>query len=129
MMIMAFQFMQNIKPLKRYFRNFKGFQRNDTAEGYEILRVKGWDYSELIATYEKQLLSREHHVPVMIHVNELTQPQGHSTSGSHERYKDADRLAWEREFDCIRQMKLWMIAINIASSEELDEMLMLRKRR
>jgi TPP-dependent pyruvate/acetoin dehydrogenase alpha subunit len=57
-------------------------------------------------------LSREHHVPVMIHVNELTQPQGHSTSGSHERYKDADRLAWEREFDCIRQMKLWMIAIN-----------------
>jgi TPP-dependent pyruvate/acetoin dehydrogenase alpha subunit len=57
----------------------------------------------------------------MIHVNELTQPQGHSTSGSHERYKDADRLAWEREFDCIRQMKLWMIAINIASSEELDE--------
>jgi TPP-dependent pyruvate/acetoin dehydrogenase alpha subunit len=55
----------------------------------------------------------------MIHVNELTQPQGHSTSGSHERYKDADRLAWEREFDCIRQMKLWMIAI--ASSEELDE--------
>jgi TPP-dependent pyruvate/acetoin dehydrogenase alpha subunit len=65
-------------------------------------------------------LSREH-VPVMIHVNELTQPQGHSTSGSHERYKDADRLAWEREFDCIRQMKLWMIAINIASSEELDD--------
>jgi TPP-dependent pyruvate/acetoin dehydrogenase alpha subunit len=56
----------------------------------------------------------------VIHVNELTQPQGHS-SGSHERYKDADRLAWEREFDCIRQMKLWMIAINIASSEELDE--------
>jgi TPP-dependent pyruvate/acetoin dehydrogenase alpha subunit len=56
----------------------------------------------------------------VIHVNELTQPQGHS-SGPHERYKDADRLAWEREFDCIRQMKLWMIAINIASSEELDE--------
>ena len=100
----------------------KGFQRDDATKGYEILRVKGWDYSELIATYEKAAaLSREHHVPVMIHVNELTQPQGHSTSGSHERYKDADRLAWEKEFDCIRQMKLWMIAINIASSEELDE--------
>jgi pyruvate/2-oxoglutarate/acetoin dehydrogenase E1 component/TPP-dependent pyruvate/acetoin dehydrogenase alpha subunit len=100
----------------------KGFQRDDTAKGYEILRVKGWDYTDLIATYEKaSALSREQHVPVLIHVNELTQPQGHSTSGSHERYKDSDRLAWEREFDCIRQMKLWMIAINIASSEELDE--------
>jgi pyruvate/2-oxoglutarate/acetoin dehydrogenase E1 component/TPP-dependent pyruvate/acetoin dehydrogenase alpha subunit len=99
----------------------KGFQRDDAAQGYEILRVKGWDYTDLIATYEKaSALSREQHVPVLIHVNELTQPQGHSTSGSHERYKDADRLAWEREFDCIRQMRLWMIAINIASSEELD---------
>jgi TPP-dependent pyruvate/acetoin dehydrogenase alpha subunit len=76
----------------------------------------------------KSSYSSREHVPVMIH-NELTQPQGHSTSGSHERYKDADRLAWEREFDCIRQMKLWMIAINIASSEELDEIdAMLRKK-
>ena len=100
----------------------KGYQRDDAGKGYEILRVKGWDYTDLIATYEKaSTISREHHVPVLIHVNELTQPQGHSTSGSHERYKDGDRLAWEREFDCIRQMKLWMIAINIASSEELDE--------
>jgi pyruvate/2-oxoglutarate/acetoin dehydrogenase E1 component/TPP-dependent pyruvate/acetoin dehydrogenase alpha subunit len=100
----------------------KGYQRDEETKGYEILRVKGWDYTDLIATYEKaSALSREQHVPVLIHVNELTQPQGHSTSGSHERYKDADRLAWEREFDCIRQMKLWMIAINIASSEELDE--------
>lgn len=65
-------------------------------------------------------VARENHVPVLIHVNELTQPQGHSSSGSHERYKNADRLAWEREFDCIRQMKLWMIAINIASPEEID---------
>ncbi|SEA27269.1 Pyruvate/2-oxoglutarate/acetoin dehydrogenase complex, dehydrogenase (E1) component [Flavobacterium gillisiae] len=100
----------------------KGYQRNDTEKGYEILRVKGWDYTDLIATYEKaSTISREQHVPVLIHVNELTQPQGHSTSGSHERYKDGDRLAWERDFDCIRQMKLWMIAINIASPEELDE--------
>jgi len=100
----------------------KGYQRDATGKGYEILRVKGWDYTELIATYEKaSTLSREQHVPVLIHVDELTQPQGHSTSGSHERYKDADRLAWERDFDCIRQMKLWMIAINIASPEELAE--------
>jgi pyruvate/2-oxoglutarate/acetoin dehydrogenase E1 component/TPP-dependent pyruvate/acetoin dehydrogenase alpha subunit len=100
----------------------KGYQRDDAAKGYEILRVKGWDYTDLIATYEKaSTISREQHVPVLIHVNELTQPQGHSTSGSHERYKDGDRLAWEREFDCIRQMKLWMIAINIASPEELAE--------
>ncbi|NGY38810.1 transketolase [Flavobacterium sp. XN-5] len=100
----------------------KGYQRDDASKGFEILRVKGWDYTELIATYEKaSTLSREQHVPVLIHVNELTQPQGHSTSGSHERYKDADRLAWERDFDCIRQMKLWMIAINIASPEELAE--------
>jgi pyruvate/2-oxoglutarate/acetoin dehydrogenase E1 component/TPP-dependent pyruvate/acetoin dehydrogenase alpha subunit len=99
----------------------KGYQRDKDNKGYEILRVKGWDYSDLIATYEKAAnIAREEHVPVLIHVNELTQPQGHSTSGSHERYKDADRLAWEREFDCIRQMRLWMIAINIASQEELD---------
>ena len=72
----------------------KGYQRDKEAKGYEILRVKGWDYSDLIATYEKaSVIAREEHVPVLIHVNELTQPQGHSTSGSHERYKDADRLA------------------------------------
>jgi hypothetical protein len=76
---------------------------------YEILRVKGWDYSELIATYEKQLFF-EHHVPVMIHVNELTQPKDIPPQDPLERYKDADRLAWEREFDCIRQMK-WMIVL------------------
>ena len=100
----------------------KGYQRDKEAKGYEILRVKGWDYSDLIATYEKaSVIAREEHVPVLIHVNELTQPQGHSTSGSHERYKDADRLAWEKDFDCIRQMKLWMIAINIASPEEIAE--------
>lgn len=66
-------------------------------------------------------IAREQHVPVLIHVNELTQPQGHSTSGSHERYKNGERLAWEKNYDCIRQMRLWMIAINIASPEELDE--------
>jgi pyruvate/2-oxoglutarate/acetoin dehydrogenase E1 component/TPP-dependent pyruvate/acetoin dehydrogenase alpha subunit len=99
-----------------------GYQREEGTNGIDIIKVKGWDYADLIATYEKAgKLSRETHSPVLIHVEELTQPQGHSSSGSHERYKDATRLAWERDFDCIRQMRLWMIAINIASSEELQE--------
>ena len=99
----------------------KGFQRDEYNKGYEILKVKGWDYAELVSTYERAAeIAREEHVPVLIHVKELTQPQGHSTSGSHERYKDADRLAWERNFDCIKQMKSWMISFNIATEEELD---------
>ncbi|MFN8273455.1 MAG: thiamine pyrophosphate-dependent enzyme [Flavobacteriaceae bacterium] len=99
-----------------------GFQRDEQTKGYEIIRVKGWDYAELIAAFEKaSKIARTEHVPVMIHVRELTQPQGHSTSGSHERYKNADRLAWEAEFDCIRQMRLWMLSFNIATEAELDE--------
>jgi pyruvate/2-oxoglutarate/acetoin dehydrogenase E1 component/TPP-dependent pyruvate/acetoin dehydrogenase alpha subunit len=101
----------------------KGFQRDKSANGFEIIRVKGWDYPGLIDAYDKAAaIARKEHVPVLIHVNELTQPQGHSTSGSHERYKNADRLKWEGEFDCVRQMKLWMIALDIASAEELNEM-------
>ncbi|MFY0481564.1 alpha-ketoacid dehydrogenase subunit alpha/beta [Flavobacterium sp. PLA-1-15] len=101
----------------------KGFQRDENGNGYEIIRVKGWDYPALVEAYQKaSQIARDEHVPVLIHVNELTQPQGHSTSGSHERYKNAERLAWESDFDCVRQMKLWMIALNIASPEELDEM-------
>jgi pyruvate/2-oxoglutarate/acetoin dehydrogenase E1 component/TPP-dependent pyruvate/acetoin dehydrogenase alpha subunit len=100
----------------------KGYQRVDNSNGFEILKVKGWDYVSLIETYEKaENLAREKHIPVLIHVSQLTQPQGHSSSGSHERYKDSTRLAWEKDFDCIRQMKLWMIAINIATPEELEE--------
>nr|WP_321234118.1 thiamine pyrophosphate-dependent enzyme [uncultured Psychroserpens sp.] len=99
----------------------KGFQRDKNNNGYEILKVKGWDYSALVDTYQKaEKIAREEHVPVMIHVVELTQPQGHSTSGSHERYKSKDRLAWETEFDCIAQMRLWMIENKIATEEELD---------
>lgn len=99
----------------------KGLQRDEDHKGYEILRVNGWDYPALIETYQKaEYIAREEHVPVMIHVLELTQPQGHSTSGSHERYKSKDRLAWEAEFDCIAQMKSWMISNNIANQEELD---------
>ncbi|MGK4568659.1 alpha-ketoacid dehydrogenase subunit alpha/beta [Flavobacterium sp. 3HN19-14] len=99
----------------------KGFQRDENNKGYEIIRVKGWDYASLIDAYQKAAqIAREEHVPVLIHVNELTQPQGHSTSGSHERYKNEERLKWEADFDCVRQMRLWMIATNIASPEELD---------
>ena len=98
-----------------------GFQRDEQHKGFEILRVKGWDYADLIATYEKAAkIAREEHVPVLIHVYELTQPQGHSTSGSHERYKNAERLEWENNFDCIKQMKSWMITHNIASEEEIE---------
>ncbi|MFD2914631.1 alpha-ketoacid dehydrogenase subunit alpha/beta [Psychroserpens luteus] len=99
----------------------KGFQRDKNNKGYEILKVKGWDYTALVETYQKaERIAREEHVPVLIHVIELTQPQGHSTSGSHERYKNKERLDWEKEYDCISQMKLWMIANNIATEEELD---------
>lgn len=100
----------------------KGFQRDEENNGYEILRVKGWDYPALVETYQKaSQIAREEHVPVLVHVSELTQPQGHSTSGSHERYKNAERLAWEAEFDCLAKMKTWLIENNIATLEELEE--------
>ena len=99
----------------------KGFQRDEQNEGFEIFVVNGWDYPTLIETYEKASnIAREQHVPVLIHVQQLTQPQGHSTSGSHERYKDEERLAWETEFDCLTQMRQWLLANNFASIEELD---------
>jgi len=101
----------------------KGLQRDETVKGYEIFRCKGWDYADLVATYEKaSKIAREEHVPILIHVTEVTQPQGHSTSGSHERYKNADRLQWESDFDCIRQMRDWMLRNNLATAEQLDEM-------
>ncbi len=100
----------------------KGFQKEDGTNGYEMFTVKGWDYPSLIDIYAKaSKIAREQHIPVLIHVQELTQPQGHSTSGSHERYKSPERLQWETEFDCIAQMKSWMIANNIATSEDLDQ--------
>ena len=99
----------------------KGFQRDKENNGYEIITVKGWDYPALVETYEKaSAIAREEHVPVLIHVLELTQPQGHSTSGSHERYKNEERLAWEREFDCLAQMRTWLLDNNLATAEELD---------
>ena len=89
----------------------KGFQRDENAKGFEIIRVKGWDYPGLIDAYQKAAaIAREEHVPVLIHVNELTQPQGHSTSGSHERYKSEDRLEWEKDFDGIKKFREYIHA-------------------
>ncbi|MEO9954436.1 thiamine pyrophosphate-dependent enzyme [Nonlabens sp.] len=100
-----------------------GFQRDEKHDGFEIMVVKGWDYVALVETYEKaSKISREQHVPVLIHVDELTQPQGHSTSGSHERYKDEDRLKWEREYDCNVQFRKWLIDNDFATEEELSEL-------
>ncbi len=100
----------------------KGFQRDEDNKGYEILNVKGWDYPGLVAAYEKAAsIAREEHVPVLIHVQELTQPQGHSTSGSHERYKNAERLAWETQFDCLSKMRSWLIENDLATADELNE--------
>ena len=100
-----------------------GFQRDENSAGYEIMKVKGWDYTALIHTYENASdISREEHVPVIIHVCELTQPQGHSTSGSHERYKSEDRLAWERENDCNKRFREWIIENSIATDEELTQL-------
>ena len=99
----------------------KGFQRDSNGNGYEIITVKGWDYPNLIDVYQKAAaIAREEHVPVLIHVKELTQPQGHSTSGSHERYKNAERLAWETEFDCLKQMKKWLIENGFSTEGNLD---------
>ena len=98
----------------------KGFQRDKHTNGYEILRVNGWDYAALIETYQTAAyIAREEHVPVLIHVLELTQPQGHSTSGSHERYKTHERLEWEKAHDCNTKMREWMIANSISTDEEL----------
>lgn len=102
----------------------KGFQRDDDQNnGFEIFTVPGWDYPALIDVYEKAgNLARELHIPVLIHVIQLTQPQGHSTSGSHERYKTSERLSWEREFDCNLKMRQWILSSNIATEEDLQEM-------
>jgi pyruvate/2-oxoglutarate/acetoin dehydrogenase E1 component/TPP-dependent pyruvate/acetoin dehydrogenase alpha subunit len=100
-----------------------GFQRDEHDKGFEILKVKGWDYVNLVETYEKAArIAREEHVPVMIHVDELTQPQGHSTSGSHERYKNADRLQWEKDHDCNLKFREWLIEGKFANEVELSEL-------
>ncbi|MDB5012416.1 MAG: transketolase, partial [Daejeonella sp.] len=101
----------------------KGFQRDEKGEGFEIFKVRGWDYPGLCETYEKAIqFCREKHIPVMIHVTEMTQPQGHSSSGSHERYKPVERLHWEAEYDCLVQMRKWMLESAIANEEDLVEL-------
>lgn len=98
----------------------EGFQRTKNEKGYEIFVVKGWDYEALVDTYQKAAkLSREEHVPCIVHVIEVTQPQGHSTSGSHERYKSKERLAWEQEYDCNVQMRKWILTEGISDESVL----------
>ena len=102
----------------------KGFQRDPKQKaGYDIYIVKGWDYPALCETYlSAATIVRMEHVPAIVHVTEMTQPQGHSTSGSHERYKSKERLDWETEFDCIRKMREWMIGQGIATADEIGAM-------
>ncbi|MUP46890.1 transketolase [Gramella sp. BOM4] len=101
----------------------KGFQRDEDGKGYEIMVVEGWDYPKLIDVYQKASeLSRKEHCPVLIHVIELTQPQGHSTSGSHERYKSEERLKWEKEHDCNLKFREWIIANDFATGDQLDDL-------
>ena len=100
----------------------KGFEREENKNGLIIYKVKGWDYVELCRVYEEGAkLCREKHIPVLVHVEELTQPQGHSTSGSHERYKSESRLQWEAEHDCNLKMKQWILKKAIATEEELSQ--------
>ena len=107
---------------KSISKALEGFQRTDVDNGFEIFTVKGWNYERLCRVYKHaSKVAREEHVPVLIHVTEMTQPQGHSTSGSQERYKPKERLEWEKEFDCIRQLRLWIEKNDLASVEELDE--------
>jgi Pyruvate/2-oxoglutarate dehydrogenase complex, dehydrogenase (E1) component, eukaryotic type, alpha subunit len=101
----------------------KGFKRTDKSAGLEIIEVKGWDYGALIQAYQQaENWCRTSHTPVLVHVTELTQPQGHSTSGSHERYKTEKRLVWERDNDCLKRFKEWIIAKEFSSEHELQQL-------
>ena len=96
----------------------KGFQKEKNTNGYEIFVVNGWDYVQLIDVYSKaSKIAREQHIPVIIHVKEITQPQGHSTSGSHERYKNIERLKWEKEHDCIEKMREWILDFELEDGD------------
>lgn len=103
----------------------EGFRRDDCLDpdclrGFELLQVRGWDYPGLMTTYRRaEQTARQHHIPVLVHVTDLTQPLGHSTSGSHERYKSPERLQWEAEFDCIRKMREWLLESALSSEAEM----------
>jgi len=99
-----------------------GFEMSGDEKGFRIYKGKGWDYAGLVELYEKGIsLMREDHIPALFHIEEMTQPQGHSTSGSHERYKSPERLAWEEDFDCIKKMRAWIIETAIATETQLEE--------
>ncbi|HSN59686.1 MAG TPA: thiamine pyrophosphate-dependent enzyme [Ferruginibacter sp.] len=99
-----------------------GMQQQDGTNGINIYKLKGWDYAGMCEILEHAIQQiRDTHTPALFHVEEITQPQGHSTSGSHERYKDMERLAWEKEWDCIKQMRAWILENALAEEEELDE--------
>jgi pyruvate/2-oxoglutarate/acetoin dehydrogenase E1 component/TPP-dependent pyruvate/acetoin dehydrogenase alpha subunit len=101
----------------------KGFETEKDKPGIRIFKGKGWDYAGLIKLYEEGIaICREQHTPVVFHIEEVTQPQGHSTSGSHERYKNEERLKWEEEFDPIKKMREWILSSDIATAEELDKL-------
>lgn len=101
----------------------RGFQKEEGSNGYHIYKVKGWDYAGMCETFEEGVrLARENHTPAIFHVEELTQPQGHSTSGSHERYKSPERLEWEKQWDGLKKMREWIIANALATDHELNEM-------
>ena len=92
-------------------KSMAGFEIEGDSNGLKIFKCKGWDYPELISTYKKAVtFSRENHMPSLVHVDEITQPQGHSTSGSHERYKSKERLQWAKDYDCIVQFKKWILS-------------------
>lgn len=100
----------------------KGFQKKEDTNGLDIYRLKGWDYAGMCEVFETALQKiRDTHIPAVFHIEEITQPQGHSTSGSHERYKTAERLEWEKEWDCLRKLREWVIENGIANEEELAE--------
>src|SRR5690606_30245680 len=106
----------------------RGFQRDNSHFGFEIFKVKGWDYAGLCETYERAAkVAREKHIPCLVHVTEMTQPQGHSSSGSHERYKSQERLQWEQESDCNVKLRKWIIDAGIALDDELKQIESLAK--
>ncbi|MCX7987423.1 MAG: thiamine pyrophosphate-dependent enzyme [Bacteroidales bacterium] len=112
--------MQTVKA--SIYEALKGFEKKEGTNGIYLYQVKGWDYPSLCQVFAEGVdRCRKEHIPVVFHVTELTQPQGHSTSGSHERYKSPERLAWEQEHDPLVKMREWILASNIATSEELDE--------
>ncbi|MEY4968872.1 MAG: hypothetical protein RLZZ261_643 [Bacteroidota bacterium] len=112
---------QNISKILAGFQRQAAAKGQPEEKGYEIIVARGWNYAELVAAFEKaENVAREEHVPVLLHVREMTQPQGHSTSGSHERYKSRERLEWEQEFDCLRQFRLFLESNKIAKAKDLD---------